>query len=300
MFKPRSGLNLLITLGLLGSAVALLWYASHSSGWQLVPIALLFSILMQPNYVLLHEGSHDNHHHTRWLNWLLSNLNGALFPVSYTFYRLTHGFHHENNRSVHERFEYYDPEKPLGNRLFRYLQWYAILFGTYWLFIPLVNLTAATLPWVLRLWPLSTLDTTNRMFERFDASALRRITLETGLIILFWFFLWQTLELQLLPTLALYGAFAFNWSTRQYIAHAFSPLDKERGAYNLKLGRLTQAFLLNANYHLVHHQRPELPWHLLPHYAEQPPTLGYWRQYLRLWTAPKALPLTTPVASETN
>ena len=288
--KPRSGLNLIITLSIFASSTFLLWFASHAEAWQIALAAILFSILMQPNYVLLHEGSHGNHHHLPWLNWLLTTLNGALFPVSFSFYRLTHGFHHENNRSKHECFEYYDPQHTLGRRVFRYLQWYSILFGTYWSFIPMVNLVAATLPWLLKLWPFSAIVTTERMFDRFNTSALRWITFETCLTIIFWVLLWHTLDLQLLPTLALYIAFAFNWSTRQYIAHAFSPIDKETGAYNLKLGKMAQTFLLNSNYHLVHHQHPEVPWHLLPAYADQTPTLDYWRQYLHLWSAPKPLP----------
>jgi len=288
--KPRSSLNFFLTLIIFAGAAFLLWYASHGGIWQIVLAAFLFSVLLQPNYLLLHEGSHDNHHHLPLLNWLLSSLNGALFPVSFTFYRLTHGFHHENNRSKHECFEYYDPQQSLSHRVFRHLQWYSILFGTYWSFIPMINLLAASIPWLLRLWPLNAIITTERMFERFNAKALKWITLETCLIVAFWVCLWHVLDLQLLPTLLLYAAFAFNWSTRQYIAHAFTPLDKATGVYNLKLGNLAQTYLLNSNYHLVHHQHPELPWHLLPLYADQPPDIAYWKQYLRLWSAPRALP----------
>ena len=288
--KPRSGLNLLLSLHIAVSALFLLWWASHGDTPQIIVAALLFSIILQPNYVLLHEGSHDNHHYKPLLNRLMSNVNGLFFPISATFYRLTHGFHHENNRSEHECFEYYDPQQTLGDQIFRHLQWVSIVFGTYWLLILMANLTAAIVPWLLKLWPFSAMITTRNMFDRFDSQSLRWISLETAVIILFWLFIWSALELQWLPTLVLYAAFAFNWSSRQYIAHAFSPIDKDRGAYNLKLNRFSQLFLLNSNYHLTHHQYPDIPWHLLPEYARSEPTHNYWQQYRLLWTAPRVFP----------
>ncbi len=292
--KPLSAINFLLTLGISGSALWLLYLASHGGAGQIIIAAVAFSIILQPNYVLLHEGVHDNHQQNPLLNRLMSFINGALFPISATFYRLTHGFHHDNNRNEHECFEYYDPQQPRANQIFRHLQWYSILFGTYWIFILLTNLIAASLPWLLKLWPFNAYLTTNKMFNRFNTRVLQWISIETGLIILLWVLLWYLLDLKLIPSLILYAAFAFNWSTRQYIAHAFSPIDRDSGAYNLKLGKWAQLFLLNSNYHLVHHQHPELPWHLLPAYAEHPPLVDYWRQYRQLWSAPRVFPASHP------
>jgi len=297
--QPLNRLNFTITLAILACATFLLWYASHAGMAQILVAAFIFSHLMLINYALLHEGSHDNHNSDPALNRLLSTFNGALFPVSFTFYQLTHGFHHENNRSEHECFEYYNPDDPLIRKLFRHLQWYSILIGTYWFFIPVFSLIAAILPWLLKLWPINAIMTTNRMFDRFDRHAQKKIGIETGFIIAFWVTLWLVLDLKLLPTLILYASFAVNWSTRQYIAHAFSPVDKETGALNLKLGPLMEKFLLNANWHLLHHQQPDIPWHLLPEYAQQPPDISYWRQYLRLWTGPRPLPCETFTRSKT-
>lgn len=291
VFKPRSTLNLLITVGIFISASFLLWLASHGGFAQTCIAAIFFSIVLQPNYVLLHEGAHNNHQQNDALNWLMSSINGFFFPISFTFYRLSHGFHHENNRGDDECFEYYDPQQSWSRKIYRYLQWYGILIGTFWVLVLLMNLVVATIPWLLRLWPLSSIAGINRIFSRFNAKALRWITFETCLVAIFWIALWHGLELQLGPTLLLYAAFAFNWSTRQYIAHAFSPIDKDKGAYNLRLGSFAQRFLLNSNYHLVHHQNPEIPWHQLPAHADQSPTLDYWQQYRRLWSAPRVFPV---------
>lgn len=290
VFEPRNTLNLLITVGIAISASFLLWLASHGGLAQTLFAAVLFSIVLQPNYVLLHEGAHGNHHQNAIINWLMSSINGVFFPISFTFYRLSHGFHHENNRGEDECFEYYDPQQSLWRRIYRYLQWYGILLGTFWVLVLVMNLVVATVPWLFKLWPLNSIAGVNRMFSRFNTKELKLISLETGLVAVLWIALWHILELRLGPTLLLFAAFAFNWSTRQYIAHAFSPLDKDTGAYNLKLGSFAQTFLLNSNYHLVHHQNPDLPWHLLPAHADQPPRIGYWQQYCRLWTAPRVFP----------
>lgn len=287
--RPLSGFNALITIFIFISALSLLWLASRIEGVALLSLGIVFSILLVTNYSLLHEASHHNHNRYPSLNYLLGNLNAILFPIAFTFFQSNHNFHHDNNRTKSECFEYYDPKQPLATKIFRHLQWYSLLFGTYWFFIPLVNLITATLPWLLKLWPFSVMAATQKMFNRFDNNRLRKISAETMISVFFWACVWQVLDLQLVPTLFLYCCFAFNWSTRQYIAHAFTPLDKEEGVLNLKLDRISEKLILHNNWHQVHHQHPHVPWHLLPAHASQPPQQSYYRQYLRLWSGPKPL-----------
>lgn len=88
--------------------------------------------------------------------------------------------------------------------------------------------------------------------------------------------------------LILYGMFGFNWSTRQYVTHAFSPRDVINGAWNLRVGRLHGAMLLNGQWDRVHHQHPHVSWIHLPELARGKAfDLGYWQQYRRLWRGPR-------------
>ena len=88
-------------------------------------------------------------------------------------------------------------------------------------------------------------------------------------------------------TLILYACFAVNWSTRQYVAHAFSKRDVVEGAWNLRHNRLMSWILLHGEFDLNHHRHPELSWYYLPSIESDSPQLSYVRQYWRLWRGPR-------------
>ncbi len=283
-------LNLALCLFLHLFAFSLFWLASHSELMITFGIAIIFSYAMLTNYCLLHEASHNNLHSNRKLNWLLGTLTGCLFPVSLSFYTNGHLFHHMNNRSEYECFEYYNPDDPWHSKLLRHLQWYAIVIGTHWAFIPIMSFIAASLPWVLRLWPLNQFISTKRIFDRLDSKHLKFITIESLIVILYWSIIWLALDLSLLSLAIMYACFAFNWSTRQYVAHAFTPLDRDTGALNLKVSRFMEKLLLYSNWHLLHHQHPDVPWYELAELSDGQPEKSYFKQYIRLWNAPKKIP----------
>lgn len=291
--KPGNNVNLALCIFLQLFAFFLLWTASHSGPLICILAAVIFSFAMLTNYCLIHEASHNNLNSNPGINWLLGTLTACLFPVSLTFYKNGHLFHHLNNRSEHERFEYYDPNASAASILLRHLQWYGIITGTHWIFIPVISFMAATVPWTLRLRPVSQFVSTKGMFDRLNTQHLKYITIESLIILLYWITIWNLLDLSMMPVAIMYACFAFNWSTRQYIAHAFTPLDKDLGALNLKLSWFMEKLLLYSNLHLVHHQHPDAPWHKLPELAQNQPDKSYFRQYLKLWTAPKKIPLYT-------
>jgi fatty acid desaturase len=105
---------------------------------------------------------------------------------------------------------------------------------------------------------------------------------------LFWL-----LELRWQTVLLMYLCFGFNWSTRQYIGHAFSKREVIDGAWNLQHNRLMSLVLLHGEYDLNHHRRPEVPWYYLPKVsAPDEQRLDYIRQYWRQWLGPR--PVTEP------
>lgn len=289
--KPRNDVNLVLCVSLQLFSFCLFWLVSHSNIITGVFLAIIFSFAMLTNYCLIHEASHNNLNSSPKINWLMGTLAACLFPVSLTFYKNAHLFHHMNNRSEYERFEYYDPNASWWSIMGRHLQWYAIVIGTHWLFIPITSFIAAIIPWVLKLWPINQFISTKKIFSRLDASHLKCISIESLIIVVYWLVIWELLDLSLMPILIMYACFAFNWSTRQYVAHAFTPLDKDTGALNLKVSSIMEKVLLYSNWHLLHHQHPEAPWHKLPELAENQPSKSYLKQYIKLWAAPIKMPL---------
>jgi fatty acid desaturase len=267
-------------------AVGLLWLASHVATWYAtLAVGVVFSYVLLTNYALLHEASHDNLHADPRINYLLGLVCGLLFPMPISMIRVTHQGHHLRNRTDHEMFDMY---YPTDNRLLRTLQWYSILCGLFWPVIPVGALLFAVCPRVLR----------TRLFRRERSSSyllgdirnaeVRWIRLEVALIVAFFALLFWTLRLDWKSVLILYACFSVNWSTRQYIGHAFSKRDVIEGAWNLRHNRLMTWVLLHGEYDLNHHRRPEVPWYYLPRISaadEERP--GYLWQYWRQWLGPR-------------
>jgi fatty acid desaturase len=113
------------------------------------------------------------------------------------------------------------------------------------------------------------------------------------LIIAFFVGLFWLLELRWQNTLILYACFSFNWSTRQYVGHAFSRRDVVEGAWNLRQSWWMSWLLLHGEWDLNHHRRPNVSWYYLPRLsAADQQRRSYWRQYWRQWLGPR--PCTEP------
>jgi len=159
----------------------------------------------------------------------------------------------------------------------------------------------AFVPGVFRLRPWRTAKSSSIIFDRglFNVAVVTKIRREVLLGIVFWVVTWQTLDLDLLSVGILYAAFWFNWSTRQYVTHAFSPRDVMNGAWNLKVSRMMGWIFLNGQWDLVHHNYPRVHWQDLPTLrSTSRKPISYWRQYLKLWTGPRPNWEPAPVALE--
>jgi hypothetical protein len=72
------------------------------------------------------------------------------------------------------------------------------------------------------------------------------------------------------------------------VGHAFSKRDVIEGAYNLRHNRLMSWILLNGEWDLNHHRRPEISWFYLPAVSQDnDPRPSYIRQYWRQWRGPR-------------
>lgn len=279
------GLNLAIAGAIVTCAIGLLWLASRLSLWWSLPLGLVYSFLLLADYALMHEGTHDLLHHRKGVNDAVGMVLGWLFPISYTVLKVTHAVHHRCNRTDHEMFDcYYRGD----NRLVKWIQWYGLLLGLWWYLIPVGSLLLAVAPGWLHSPPFRKARTTEVLFDDFGPAEIARIRIEVVLGCAAWSLLFLALDLRWESVAIAYAMFAFNWSTRQYVTHAFTPRDVRDGALNLRVGRLMGALLLNGQWDRVHHRHPRVPWTRLPEIgAADGYDTDYWRQYLRLWAGPR-------------
>lgn len=279
--------NLLLVAGILCLQAALLWLASHSTGITVAVAALIFAYAGLTAYALMHEAVHQNLHSNSRTNYLAGCVVSWLMPTSFTFLEIPHEVHHRNNRTDHEMFDYYYPD---DNLVIKYAQWYSILIGIYPPIIPLGSILMAVVPGIFRLRPWGMAKSSSIIFDRdlFTPRVIAKIRLEVLGGFVFWLALFLLLDLSWIGVAILYAAFWFNWSTRQYVTHAFSPRSVIDGAWNLRVGPVMQRVLLNGHWDLVHHTYPELRWQELPaHGSRSRAPISYWRQYLRLWRGPR-------------
>jgi len=184
----------------------------------------------------------------------------------------------------------------------KYVQWYTPLLGFFWFLVPLGSVLFGVFPGLLRTRLARISTTTKFMHEYFDAVAVRRVRLELLFICVYWVALWHLLALDWTTLTVFYGCAAFNWSTRQYVSHAYTARDVVNGALNLKVGPVMGAILLNGQWDLVHHQNPWLPWTALPAEGKRGTApVDYARQYFRMWRTgmrPVSEPAPAPLPSE--
>jgi fatty acid desaturase len=286
MMSNPNRVNLVLVAMVSAFAVVLLWLGSVAESWGMVAIiGITFSYLMLTNYALLHEATHNRLHDNSRMNYVLGVLCGIWFPVPFTMIHTTHQGHHLRNRTDHEMFDLY---YPTDSRLVRYAQWYGILCGMFWPFVPIGAVIAAISPKLLRSRPFAAARSSNYLLGDVASANVWRLRGETALTVAVFALLFWVLELKWLNTLILYGCFSLNWSTRQYVGHAFSRRDVVEGAWNLRHNRLMSWILLHGEYDLNHHRRPDVSWLHLPKLSrpndERP---SYVRQYWRQWLGPR-------------
>ncbi len=292
-------LNLL--LGYLVPSLALfwLWLAAHSGGWLFALAVLAFGFTNNTVFSLLHEAVHRNFHPSTGINEFFGRFFAAFFPTGLTMQRVFHLSHHQRNRTESEQFDYI---RPGDNKWLKRAQWYCILTGFYWPFLPLGAAVFALWPGFFFLpifsSPHGRQTGAADMFSGLKKHAPGKIRLENLLSFAFQFAVFFVLDLSLLSWAACYVCFALMWSSLQYADHAFSPLDVKNGAWNLRIHPWIRWIYLNYHFHRTHHQRPELSWFYLPRYTEKsnsdPSFLGV---YLAMWRGPRPLPVNTPASS---
>ena len=289
--KPIPGtLNLILTILAAAACAACLWLASHGTLWQVVAATIAFSFLNNTMFALLHESVHGIAHQDRRINEWIGRIGAAFFPTGLSLQRVFHLGHHARNRTDLEQFDYIRPtDRPWLKRA----QWYAILTGVYWIFVPLGGIAYFFFPFLFRVGrtQVGTQTGATSMFAGLENASGVRIRLEllfSGAVQVALFLL---LDLTAAGWLLCYAAFAVNWSSLQYTDHAFSKLDVRDGAWNLRVNPVTRLLFLNYHHHLAHHRHPHVPWiHLGTLVDPAEPRPSFWSSYWRMWRGPRPLP----------
>jgi fatty acid desaturase len=277
-------------------SMGLLWGASHAGAWWVMALAALaFSFTANTLFSLMHEAVHGLLLPDATWNRRMGRMAAAFFPASLTLQRAFHLTHHRNNRSPQERFDYIEPGDIAWAKR---VQWYGILTGLYWvmtqvgLLFYLVAPVFLRLPFLRRAGSRFARQSSSRAYlEVFDHVDGATVRLELLASLAFQAALFVALDLSFAGWALCYAAFAVHWSGLQYADHAFSPLDPQDGAWNLRANAVSRTLFLNYHHHLAHHRHPNTPWLYLGQYVDEretrPSFLGIW---LAMWLGPRRAP----------
>jgi fatty acid desaturase len=284
-------LNLVVTLAQALTWAVLLTVIDTTSFHWLVRAAgvVLFCIMMQGVFTMLHEFCHRNAHASPRLNYAIGWVTSTIFGTVPTFLQLQHWNHHRRNRTAAERGEFiHEGEGALSKTL----QYYFAILGGIWLGCAIFPIISPLLPHATasRLARHERFNSFAAAFADFRARDWRRMQIEGVVFLAFWGGLlwvgpwqWQTIAVA-------YATFAFSWSSLQWVYHLHTPVHVVEGAYNLRAPWLVRVLFLNFNYNLTHHRRPALPWQELYSGSDQRETQPLWYRYALIFRPPVPFP----------
>jgi fatty acid desaturase len=197
--------------------------------------------------VLVHETSHYSMFRSRPLDRLIGFLMGVPVFVSYTAYRVLHGYHHRYTREEEDPDEFNNVTR---NRFLLSLLFYSwLIIGTP---VYLIHVAATALH-------------RGTWRDRFDI-----ITEYVLLAVIFLFVYWaarglgQTSLLIHCWALPMIVAMVFG-NVRSWAEHTMTiPGDPFTRTRTVVSNRLVSLLMCNLNYHLEHHLCPGIPWYNLP------------------------------------
>ncbi|NWF73526.1 MAG: fatty acid desaturase [Nitrospirae bacterium] len=284
-------MNLLIGTGhVLAWAIMISFLHSPSSILWKGVVLILFCLMMQGVFSVMHECFHDQGHPTSWANWTLGVIEGTIFGTAYTLFRVNHEAHHVRNRSRAEIAEYIFPDESPTRKILLY---YFAILGGIWLGAFVASILLPFIPYRYRLGlnrPAKSMNGYFLAFAEFSSRDWMRLRVEAAVGLLVWVSAILLLDWNWTVLSVAYAAFAFTWSSLQWIYHLRTPLDRVEGAYNLRAPLLVRWLFLNFNYNLTHHRHPAAPWQDAHALTDLKETQPLWYRYLLIFRCPEPLP----------
>lgn len=287
--KGRYGTQNILVLAAQGLGWASLLFAiERAPTWPIkAALLFLFCALMQGVFSMMHEYFHDNAHPNPRTNYLIGFFASLLFCTAPTLHRINHWGHHVRNRTISEQGEFiHDGESPAVKT---FLYYFAVCGGL-WLAGVILPLLALLIPYRALTWlsRFKRFNTYSAAFLQFKPADWTRIRIEAVLLVVFWAALLRTGIVSWQNLILCYGAFAFTWSSLQWVYHLRTPLHVIEGAYNLRLPVPLRWLFLSFNCNLTHHRRPYLPWQELHAATDPAETQPLWYRWINMarWPVP--------------
>lgn len=278
-------LNIGLAVFVVLSCLVLLWASGRAhSWWAIALLALAYGFVMNTGYALCHEAEHDIFHPNKVVNDICGTIVTLFFPASFQLRRQGHLGHHLRNRTDDEAFDlYFENENPF----WKWIQFYGILTGFFWLMIVISNFIAVINPrWLAK---ATKLDRPTAAFqEALNPKYFHLIQFEALLVFLLHGSMIYFFKIPVLHYFAVLCGFGFIWSTLQYIHHYGTSRDVQKGAWNVQTWRIFDLIWLNHHWHLNHHLSPTVPWIYLPKLPTENSTpIPFWKAYFRQWRGPR-------------
>ena len=285
-----NAMNVTVLALQLGGWVMLLTFLHQDISLLLkASVVILFCLMMQGVFSMIHEAIHDLAHSNRTVNYSMGVLSAVMFGTSFTLFQVNHDGHHVRNRSRQELVDFILPGESRAKKTVTY---YIGVLGGIWLggFVG-----AIILPWIpFRYREWLSWDREDNTFAaavtQFKLSDWQRLRRELVFAIAFWLtaiwlfhWHWQILVMA-------YAAFAFSWSSLQWVYHVGTPIHVVEGAYNLRVPFWIRWLFLNFNYNLTHHREPVRPWQELAAATDHRETQPLWYRYALIFRWPQPLP----------
>lgn len=269
---------------------AVLTWLSHTDAgaWKWV-VLVPFCLVMQGVFSMMHEAFHSLAHTDKTVNYLVMWWASTLFGASATLIHINHLGHHSRNRTHAELADFALPGESL---LRKRIEYYFAVLGGIWLAAFIGSLALPLLParvtdrWATR----GEVNTYAAAFRDFSSSDFLRIRLETMASIAAWLVVAALFGWTWNVVLAAYIAFAFSWSSLQWVYHMRTPLDVVEGAYNLRAPYWVRWAFLNFNYNLTHHRHSEMHWQEMHSASNLEETRPLWFGWLQVFLPPQRLP----------
>lgn len=255
----------------------------------LAALVIFFCLMMQGVFSMMHESFHRHAHHNVTINYAMGWLASTVFGAAHTLIQVNHLGHHVRNRTSAERVDYVEPGESVTRKAVAY---YFAIFGGIWLAGCLGSLILAVMPpgWTRVFARRARENTYAAAFADFREQDFQRIRVETLAAIAFWAVAWLVLGWHWRYVALFYGAFAFSWSSLQWIYHVRTPLDSVEGTYNVRAPLPIRCLFLNFNYNLTHHRQPGLRWQLMHEATNLQETRPLWYTWLSILQPPRLLP----------
>ncbi len=281
--------GLIVVLQLAAVAGCMLALSRISGGWAVAGLAVVFGVVMNSVYSTIHEAEHAMLFRHRGLNDFAGSLLALLFPAPFHLIRQGHLGHHLRNRTDDEAFDFYFEE---DHKVWKFMVWYGILTGFYYVIVVLSNVVFLILPFRedKKYWHVDQASTA--FMESLNPRYRLHIRLECAAAIALHVAIVWALQIPVLNYLGMYAGFGLMWSGMQYVHHYGTERHVTRGARNLWIWKPLDLLWLNHNWHLSHHMHPSIPWlHLPRSEVSVEANRGFLlTAYARMWRGPRPAP----------